>query len=660
MSISLLRITALIAAILWMPVAGLFAQDSLDARFGSIPDSLYSMQSPADNPDAPYIITNKELDVSFRETEQSIVAVLEHHVRKKVFEDSVREASVVAIPYYFDNNMEHVVNIQAYTHLPSGERIPVEDGDIRTININSRYNVKEFTMPQVQEGAILEYRYVIQRRYIEELPDFFLGHQVPTAATKLTITYPEYLRYQPFVEDYNGKIDHDFVYTDTSSVPKVFTIPQPKPIVTERWMAYNIPAVEDEAFMSSMDDYRAKIKFLLSEFGIPRQQLENSWEVVVARIREKTNPWWAIRSNNVAEARGDSIASAMEAQPPEAIQDSIFKFVNQKVNYSGEHRPYSLSRDRGVIAGQPSDQAAINQTLISMLHGAGIDANPVLVSTRPSGQINMDFPSFYQFDSQLVQSKINGETHLMDASFAHSQPGLIRVDAFNGRGLVMGQDSFEWIDLKPEKSNFDIQVAIDAQLQSNGTLVGKVNAQQGGYPAQFIRQQRADGNSDADILKRVLFDGYPQMSVDSVQISNIDSYNEPIAIAAQFEIENYATSFTDGLKFRPMIVGYQRENPFKDKSRQHPITLDAPEHLDLLYEIDLPSGFRAPENRQNKILRFPGAEFRETYDTSSGALKYEYQIDISQKNFSTDFFSQLYKLYERWVQLSNTAWLIEN
>lgn len=657
---SLLRITALIAAILWMPVAGIHAQDLLDARFGSIPDSLYSMQPPADNPDAPYIITNKELDVSFRETEQSIVAVLEYHVRKKVFDASAREAAVVAIPYYFDNNMEHIVNIQAYTHLPSGRRVSISESDIRTININSRYNVKEFTMPQVKKGAVVEYRYVIQRRYIEELPDFFLAHQVPTAAAKLTITYPEYLRYQPFVENYSGKIHHDFVYTDTSTVPKIFTIPQPKPIITERWMAYDIPSVEDEVFISSLDDYRARLKFLLSEFGIPRQQLENSWEVVVARIREKTNPWWAIRSNNLAKEKGDSIASVLSTQPPKVIQDSIFQFLNQRVNYSGAHTPYSLDRDRGVIAGQPSDQAAINQTLISMLRGAGIEARPVLISTRQSGQINMDFPSFHQFNGQLVQSTIGGETYLMDASFPHSQPGLIPVDAFNGRGLVIGQDSFEWIDLQPAKSAFDIQVTIDAQLQSNGTLVGKVNAQQGGYPARLIRQQRIDGKSDADILKQVLFDGYPQMAVDSVQITNINNYDEPVEIAAQFKIENYATSFTDGLKFRPMIVGYQRQNPFKDTLRQHPITLDAPEHLDLSYSISLPPGFSAPERKQDQTFSIPDARFREVYQNDGDSLNYEYQINIGRKNFSTEFFPQLYKLYQRWVQLSNTAWLIKN
>lgn len=636
------------------------AQQFPDAQFGNIPDSVFRMQPPADNPEAPYVITNKELDVTFRESGESIMAVLQHHVRLKVFDDTAREASIIAIPYYFENDMERISSIEAYTYPPSGGRVPLSNEEIRTVNINSRYNVKEFEMPAVENGAVLEYRYVIERRYIEELPDFFLSDKVPIQIAKMTITYPKYLRYQPLVENYEGTIHHDFVYADTSSVRKVFTIPQPKPVVTERWIAYDIPAVEEEKFISTLDDYRAKIKFLLSEFGIPRQQLENSWEVVVARIREKTNPWESIRENKVAAAKGDSIAQALVAAPEEVVQDSIYRFLNERIQFSGTHRPFSTEPAKDVIGGEPADQAAINQTLVAMLRGAGIEANPVLISTRRAGKINMDFPSFYQFNGQMVQSRIGDQKYLMDASFPYSQPGLIPVDTYGSRGLVFKQDSFEWLDINPDKSIFDIDVEIDGDLHSDGTLSGKVEASQRGYLAQHIRQQKADGRSDAEILRQTIFDGYPEIKLQNVQIANIDRYDQPVQISAAFEIENYATSFTDGLRFRPMVVGYRSENPFESTDRNFPITLNAPEKLDLSYSISLPAGFSVEGGVQSNEVSLPGADFEESYAMGQGKMNYEYRINISQKDFSTDFFPQLYNLYKRWVELSSTTWLIES
>jgi hypothetical protein len=442
-------------------------------------------------------------------------------------------------------------------------------------------------------------------------------------------------------------------------VPKIFTIPQPPPVVTERWIAHDIPPVEEEAFISSVDDYRAKLKFLLSEFGIPRQELENSWKVVVARIREKTNPWVRIQQNKFARSKGDSIARALGEVLARTVQDSIYRYVNERVNFSGAHSPYSVQASRSVLAGQPADQAAINQTLITMLRGAGIEASPVLISTRQSGKVNMDFPSFYQFNGQLVRSKISGEEYLMDASFAHSKPDLIPVDSYNGEGLVIDPNSHEWISIQPAKSKFDIDVQVDAALQTDGTLSGRIKAVQKGYPAQLVRQQYADGKGDAEILKRVLFDGYPQIKLDSVHTANVWDYNSEIELAARFEIKNYATSFTDGLKFRPMIVGYQRENPFKDTNRKYPITLDAPEQLDVSYSISLPEGYSASAGRHNQSLGLPGAMLREIYDAQPNKLNYKYHINIDKKEFRADLFPQLYNLYERWVELSNSAWLIK-
>ncbi|MGM0545936.1 MAG: DUF3857 domain-containing protein [Bacteroidota bacterium] len=634
-------------------------QDSLpDAEFGSIPDSLFSMQPPADAEDTPYVIANKELDVSFQEADDSIIAVLEHHFRLKIFDADKREASIIAIPYYFLDDMERITTVEAYTYLPSGERVALSEQDIRTVNVNSRYNVKEFAMPAVEDGAIIEYRYTIERQYIEELPDFYLSHEVPTANAKVAITYPKYLRYDAYTENFDQPVHNDFVYQDTSSVPKVFTIPQPAPIITERWIARDIPPVKEEAYISSLDDYRGKIKFLMSEFGIPRQELENNWQVVVARIRDKTDPWEQINANQKARAVGDSIGKALDETPKEEVQDSIYHFLNERVNFSETHSSFSETSAEQVLNGESSDQAAINQTLVAMLRGADIEANPVLISTRQAGKINADFPSFYQFNSMIVQSEIDEEAYLMDAGFPYSQPDLIPVETYGNRGLVLSQDTFDWIDIHPDKSIFDISVDVDAELDEDGTLRGKIEGTQDGYPAQMARQQRADGSRERDILLQAFFDGYSQINIENVTVKNLEGAGKPITFSARFEIDDYATSFSDGLQFRPMIVGYRDENPFSGFDRNLPITLDAPENLDLSYSIKLPQGYTINEDDDKKIA-FSGAEFEERYDHETGLLNYSYNINLDQRNFSPEHFPSLYKLYERWVELSERSWLIE-
>lgn len=646
----------------WCMIAGFAgAQDDvIDAQYGVIPDSLFRMQEPADKSETPYTITNKEVDVSFQETGGSIIAVLRHHMRIKVFDASSAEASTVTIPYYFDDNMEQISDIRGATHRSPGEQVPLDNAAIKTIDINGRYKVKEFAMPAVEDGAVLEYSYVIRRRYIEELPDFYLSQRVPTAHAKMTITYPQYLRYESVVEKYDGPLDHDFAYTDTSSVPKIFTLPRPDPVISERWVASDIPPVKEEPFISSLDDYRGKIKFILKEFGLPRQQLDTSWEVVVAKLRRNTNPLAQIQTYRQARSLGDSLASEHPGDSRRDLQYRIYRYLNGRVSFSGAYAPYSTTPDSAVLAGETADQAAINQTLLAMLRGAGIEAHPLLASTRSSGTINRTFPSFYQFNALAVRSEIEGEEYIMDASFPYSQPNLIPVEMNIGEGLLLREHSFTWVPMQAGGNMVGIQVEVGGQLQANGTLSGEIVSHQRGYPAQIIRQQKADGQSDAEVLRQTIFDGYSQVSVSDVRIAHLNSYEEPVEIRANFEIQNYATSYSDGLRFRPMLVGYQMENPFEDSNRDLPVTLNAPEQVQVSYDIALPRGFAVESGTESHGLDLPGAAFEESYNMQPGNLNYEYTIDIGRQHFPVEQFDQLYRLYERWVELSNSYWLIES
>ncbi|MDX1586584.1 MAG: DUF3857 domain-containing protein [Balneolaceae bacterium] len=627
-----------------------------DAEYGEIPDSLYSLEEYAPRPDAPFMYAVKELEVNFENDENAIVALLDYYVRVKVFDASAREASIVAIPYYFERDIEEVVNIRATTHTQEGEEIPLQDDSIRRININSRYNVIEFTMPQVQDGVILEYSYRVRRRYIEELPDFYLTNQAPTSLAKVAITYPGYLRYETIEENFDGEVNRFTQEIDTSSAAKIFTVPQPDPILKEIYVARDIPPIEEEAYISSLDDYRGKLKFKLSEFGIPRQKLENSWNLVVAELRRNQNVLKVAAENRQAQNIGKSIGTLFDNK--EAVQDSIFRYVNRTVNFSGNKSPYSEVKDSTVLTGEPVNQAAINQTLLAMLQGAGIEAYPLLISTRQFGQINKSFPSFFQFNGQLTWSRINGKSYFMDASFPHSQPNLIPVDTYNETGLLLKPDGYDWREITPAKSLFAIDINVNARLDRQGNLSGNIRAESSGYPAQVVRQRYSNGEPVKEIFRKAVFDGYTNANIDNLEFENYNSFEAPITFTSGFELEGYATSFTDGLQFRPMVVGYLMSNPFNEPSRELPVTLDAPEKLDLVYEIDIPSGFTIQQGSQNRTIELPGASLTESYNFEGNTLRYEFHIDISRKQFEPELYPQLLNLYERWVELSNSSWQI--
>lgn len=633
-------------------------ESQIFTKFGKIPAEVFEYES---DHSAPFEYILKEVSIEFDEGDRGIVAYIHYLVRLKIFTDQPvqqAEAGLIGIPYYSDNNMELVTNLAAITWKPDGQFYSVGEQQVRNAELNSRYRLIEFEMPEVNEGDILEYKYTIERRYIEELPDIFFSDRVPVREMNVYLKNADYLRYNILEENIEFELKHEEFQVDTSSVPAVFTYERPNPVQIEKWSAENIPAVDATDFISSLDDVRAKLKFQVSEFGIPRQPLENSWEFVAAQIRRNSNPFDVIENHTEMMSELSDRFSGISSK--QALQDSIFQYVNSSVQFSGTYDLYAENGLSRTLEGSDASQSEVNTLLLGLLRQNGIDAYPVFVSARESGRINQAFPSLYQFNRFLVISEIEGEETVMDASYSNSLPGLIPLDVYNRQGFVLRDHEFEWISITPEESRFKLELEIEAALDEKGTLAGEMWINASGYPAREIRRSLAAGESEKEVIDGLFFDRYADAELKNSEIQGNGSNREKIQLRAAFEIPNYAVSFSDGLEYPPMLAGYLYQNPFEEASRRTPITLDAPEQLNVNYVIELPAGNRSGIRQGEQKTDLPGAELSEVYNIDGKTLNYSFGVQIDRNQFSTEEYARLRMIYERWVNLSNEKWFIEN
>ncbi len=629
--------------------------------FGDIPDSLFHRQPDHDYP-FEYLLNRVE--TRFTTRADRVVAILEYHYRVKVFSDDpnlMAEAALVGIPYYFADDLEEIIQIEGATYQPDGTVTELDEEEIRTADLNSRYKIKEFIMPDIQKGSIFEYRYVVHRRYIEELPDFYFSNRVPTRLAHASIRNENYLRYEAVGSNLEFDVFYREVNTDTSSIPLVFSFRRPEPVSEEHWFASDIPAVDNEAYISSINDLRGQLNFQLSEFGHPRQPLINSWEIVAAQLRRgHENPYRLVEE--MEELRGLGRELAAGKSDKKEILSTIFTHVNQRKMFNEIPGAFPDSPPETVLDGEPAGQASINLVLLAMLRGAELEAKPLYISGRNFGRINKEFPSIYQFNQMLVAVAIDEGDEgfiLMDASFSNSRPGLIPVNSYNEKGFVFKEAGFEWIDMQPEYSRFDIDVDITADLSREGDLSGTIRVLTSGYPVHEIREDLS-GQSDArNIIRDAFFDTYADIHIDNAEIREQEPGEFPLSLTADFTIPGYAISFREGLQFRPMVVGYLQRNPFDESERQAPVTLDAPEIIHVRYDIRLPSGFMVESTQGGNTTRMRGAELVEQYDISDNTLKYVFDININRREFPSDEYRELRRVYDRWVFLSNDEWYIQ-
>lgn len=626
-------------------------------KFGNIDANLLSQTKENSYP-FEYLLN--EASVRFDERPNGLVAIIDHLIRIKIYSDDSMEkarASLVGIPYYYADNMEQIINLEGITHSPDGSKTYLNDEELRTMDLNSRYKTLEFEMPAVEKGAVLEYKYTLVRRYIEELPDFYFSHRVPVKKVQLFMKNENFLRYETVTQNVDFDITYEEERVDTSSIPLVFTYERPEPVYVQKWSATDVPAAGESSYISSIDDVRGKLKFQISEFGLPRQPLENSWDFVAAQILRNSNPYKELLNYTDLVQKGREIARAKENLVE--AQDSIFSFVNARMQFNEASAVFVENGLEHVLEGEPANQAEINLVLLALLRGAEIDAKPLYISGRNYGSINKSFPSLYQFNKMLVYSKINDREFFMDGSFAHSIPGLIPVESFNQQGMVLSEEDYEWVEITPNRSTFSLDIDLNAELSEEGYVSGNIDALTKGYPSQKIRKDLADGDSENEIIKKTFFEIYPEASVSSGVVTIEEDVDE-IHLKATFSIPEYAVTFTDGMEFRPMIVGYLFSNPFESGQRRVPITLDAPEALSIQYNIELPGGFLIQDAGESRSTSLPGAELAEKYEAAQNKMNYSFDVQISRKEFPANVYSDLRRIYERWVSLSNDTWYIRN
>lgn len=643
-----------------MSQADEFAFDDIDifAQFGEIPDEDFSY-----SPDHgyPYEFLKKESSIRLDESGRSLVAYIDYLVRIKVLSDDpfdIAQAAMIGIPYYYADDIERIFALEGITHHPDGTRSYLHRNDTRSVDLNSRYRIIEFEMPDVEVGAIIEYKYTLQRRYIEELPDFYFSHTVPTRSATLHLKNNIFARYE-FVEQ---NVDFDIIFReqriDTSSVPLIFTYSRPEPVLVQSWSAENVTPVDASTYVSSVDDVRAKLRFQISEFGQPRQPLENSWEFVSAQILRNNNPFRAVEEYTSLQELGKQVAD--ESSSEKAALTNIFLTVNSSVQFNEQRAVFAERGLDHVLSGEPSDQAEINMVLLAMLRGAGFDAKPLYLSAREFGRINRSFPSLFQFNSMLVVAEVDGEKVFMDASYPSSIPNLIPVETYNEQGMMLSERGYEWVEISPERSIFKLDIFVDATLSGDGTLSGRIEAETRGYPSQLIRRDIDRGESLSSIIAETFFDVYGDANLSQNRITVDGQDNDRVTVEANFEIPDYAVTFTEGIEFRPMVVGYLFRNPFEQSERSVPITLDAPELLSINYRIQLPQGFSLDVSGDTRSTSLSGARLFEDYLADGNILEYAFDIEINKKEFPAEDYSQLRRLYERWVMLSNDTWFIEN
>lgn len=540
----------------------------------------YSLDSTANA-----LVLYESGNTTFEVVNDIIIIQTKIYKKIKIFNKEGYNNATFSIPIYNNkSNYEQIIDISAATYNKNQKNF-LNKNDIHTEKTNDFWKKVKFTLPNIKDGSVIEVSYTLNSPFKFNLT----GWEFQTDIPKL---YSEYKASIPGNYVYNRKLSGYLkLKSNISKIKKdCFHIQGYPGYANCEEVTYameNIPAFIDEDYISSEDNFKAKIKFELSQFlwfDGTKQKYTTTWKDVDKDFRTDKNIGRQLKKTKyfIDKLPGNIISLPSELEKAKAV----FNFIQDHFSWNNRHGIFNKANIKKAYESNIGNIAEINLSLINSLKAVGLKSELVLSSTRSNGFPTKLYPVITDFNYVLAKVDIDGKTYLLDASNKFVPFGLLPSKCLNGYGRVMDfKNESYWMDINPEKTS-KTQVNANLVLNENGLISGKIRKSSFDHYA-ITKREEISGESENDLMDK-FENQFNNLEVISYNIKNRDEIDKPL-------IETYEISidFEDAseLFINPFFSESFKKNPFKQEKRLHPVDFSYPRKINSLFVLEIPDNF---------------------------------------------------------------------
>jgi len=521
--------------------------------------------------------------------------------------------------------------------------------------INKYWNEKAITLPSVKVGSIIEYKYILKSENIVRFPDFEFQYQIPVNYFEYKMEIPEVYIYKPIlIGSYSIETDAKLVsghqtYENKHNQSSSLSYRQ----INSVYKGKDIQALVNEPYISNVENYKGTIQHELERIRYtdkPDKDFTVTWEGVATNIFKNDKFG---KELNVKKFLLDDVKRLLQnVESQNERLNIIFKFVQNKMNWN-EVNDYDT--EKGVekaYLDQTGNVAEINFILINMLQLAGIEANPVLVSTIENGV--PAYPTRTGFNYVIAAAEIDGKQILLDATHKYTIPNILPLNVLNWKGRLIKIDgTSKEIDLMPvtlSRNYSNILVKMDG----SGKMDGKVRIQKTDYDAYDFRIQNANKNQE-NYLEKL------EQQLGDLKITDYKIENEktnlinPISESYSFTSENQTEIVGDKMLVNALLFFTRSKNPFTQEKRQNPIYFGYPSQEKFNLNIEIPEGYSVESMPKPIRISSENKEIVFTFITSNVDNKIQISCskEIYNSIFAADQYDGLKDLFQKMIVSQN-------
>jgi hypothetical protein len=451
------------------------------------------------------------------------------YARIKVLQEKGKELATVEIPYFSTNNK--VTDIKARTIHADGTIVPLEGKpeDILIAKIKTnQFSQKVFTLPSVQVGSILEYRYQI--RYDDNYfssPDWEIQH--PFFVHKAHYAFTPFKAFlggsqnqtSSYLIDEHGNAANSLIWWPVLP-PGV----QIKPDASGRFILdlTDIPPAPQEEWMPPIQSLLYHLHFYYKnahgtqDFWISEAK---RWSKEVDHFAEPTTSIRNAVSTLVAPADSELDKAKKLYTAVQALDNTNYSRKKDQVELKqlGLH---VAKRAEDTWAQKSGSREDITLLYLAMLRAAGLKAFDMKIVNRDQGVFSPGYLEFSQLDDDIVVLISDGKDIILDPGEKMCPFRAVHWRHSSASGITQadGVPALSTSPVQPYTANTLLRSG-DLTLDDSGNVSGQLRVVMSGQEA--IRWRQAALENDLDEVKK-RFDHWLQEIVPEGVDANVDHF----------------------------------------------------------------------------------------------------------------------------------------
>ena len=565
-----------------------------------------------DNPKSPgayAMILYRESSVDAKESRD------DEYLRVKIFtQEGVKEEGDVEIP--FIKGVDDIKDIRARTIHADGTIVNFEGKPFEKTVVKLsgfKYLAKTFTLPDIQPGSIIEYKYRDQSD-----PNFYFNNtwvvqgDLFTRLARFSIK-PDSSGYAPALA---------FRY---SHLPKD-TKPEKQAKGFYALEVHDLPGIEEEPFMAPEKSLKARVEFYYRDRNSPdNETVQQYWQ----RIGKSWSDFLDAYLNKKGALESDLSGFISPNDPPEtklrkiyARAQKIRNLTMEESKTEKEEKHENLKPNENIEEVLKHGYASgrqINCLFIGLARAAGFDATAVYVVPRNVSFFAAGSMASSELTADLAWVRSGTQEFYLDPGARYFPFGSLPWYETSAMGIRVNNQGFVGVTTPfPPSSDTIIARHADLTMDQDGALTGTLDVDFNGQTGALWREEARD-EDDAGRKKSLeedIKDWLPSgCTFELTKVTNWDDILAPLHVEGTVKGVGYGTPAGRRLLLPVEFFQATQAKAFQNEKRTNDIFFHYPYEEQDDVKLHVPAGYKIESSPSPQNVDLGAAK----YQISSGA-----------------------------------------